>query len=99
MSHWLDTGKFPFNVVSSYYDMNRYYVTPRYNTKIIIDILMLSVSWINKMSECSVKYQQLEYVDGFQNITNYSQISPYRVVATVTEDRRRELFKNLQQSK
>jgi hypothetical protein len=51
------------------------------------------------MSKCSVKYQQLEYVDGFQNITNYNQISPYKVVATVTEDRRRELFKNLQRSK
>ena len=47
------------------------------------------------MSKCSVKYQQLEYVDGFQNIPNYNQISPYKVVAMVTEDRRRELFKNL----
>ena len=51
------------------------------------------------MSKCLEKYQQLEYVDEFQNITNYNQISPYKVVATVTKDRHHELFKNLQRSK
>jgi hypothetical protein len=100
MSHWLDTGNFPFNVVNSYYKMNRYYVTPctlqHKNNHRYLDVECIL---INRMSKCSEKYQQLEYVDEFQNITNYNQISPYKIVATVTEDRRRELFKNLQRSK
>ena len=53
---------------------------------------------MNRMSKCAEKHQQLEYVDEFQNITNYNQISPYKVVATVTQDRRHKLFKNLQRS-